>query len=317
MIGFLVAAPSAAEIPQPGSAIRAVLRSGWTTSLIAGCCAIVLGGLGRQAMSGDLLEEVSTDERLALFSNAVEQVGLSERLKDAGPLTLFVPSDQAMINEGSAFLLEGVLLTKSAAEQLADLVLHQIVPARRLTPDQLDGVDLPTLSGVPLRVDRPGKALLVGGWAVVTDRKEADNGIIYVIDRLLWPRDWRPDPDVAELVVKVHNPAKRAGMVPQELELKLGKSYRLLIENISHDTLYVRAPYFANDTFQTRLISMEAGDVGEKASAPPVKSNMPPGLRIPPGTLAKWEFSPVRAGRYRLECGTRGKGGPLADLVVK
>lgn len=96
-----------------------------------------------------------------------------------------------MINEGSAFLLGRVLLTKSNIERLADLVLHHIVPARRLTLDQLEGCDLPTLAHVSLRVDRLGKALVVGGWAVVTDRKVADNGIIYIIDRLLWPRDWQ------------------------------------------------------------------------------------------------------------------------------
>ncbi len=144
------------------------------------------------------------DSRLALFANAVEHAGLSENLKGSGPVTLFVPSDQAMVNEGSAFLLEGVLLTKAAAAQLADLVLHHIVPASLATPVRLDGVDLPTLAEVPLRVDRVGKGMLVGGWAVVTDRKVADNGVIYLVDRLLWPRDWHAKPNVAARALGDH-----------------------------------------------------------------------------------------------------------------
>ena len=52
-------------------------------------------------------------------------------------------------------------------------------------------MELPTQAKVPLRVDRVGKGVVVGGWAVVTDRKVADNGVVYVVDRLLWPRDWR------------------------------------------------------------------------------------------------------------------------------
>ncbi len=192
MMEFLVAASPAARIHQLGGAICAVLRTGKTISLVACLCALFLGGISPQAKSADLYQELAADDRLALFSNAVERAGLSETLKEAGPFTLFVPSDQAMINEGSAFLLERVLLTKSNTERLADLVLHHVVPARRLTPDQLDSVNLPTLADVPLRVDRLGKALVVGGWAVVTDRKVADNGIIYIIDRLLWPRDGRP-----------------------------------------------------------------------------------------------------------------------------
>ncbi len=139
------------------------------------------------------------DSRLALFANAVERAGISERLEEAGPFTLFVPSDQAMINEGSAFLLERVLLMKSAAGQLADLVLHHIAPVGLATPVRLAGVDLPTLANVPLRVERVGKGMLVGGWAVVTDRKVADNGIIYIVDRLLWPRDWQSNRNMAEL----------------------------------------------------------------------------------------------------------------------
>ncbi len=192
MIKFLVAALSTARIGESGGAIRAALRIGKTISL-AGCLgALTLGGPSHPAKSADLYQEMAADDRLALFSNAVERAGLSERLKETGPFTLFVPSDQAMVNEGSAFLLERVLLTKSNAGHLANLVLHHVVPARRLTPDQLDSVNLPTLADVPLRVDRLGKALVVGGWAVVTDRKVADNGVIYIIDRLLWPRDGRP-----------------------------------------------------------------------------------------------------------------------------
>ncbi len=191
MMEFLLAALSAARIRRPGSAICGVVRTRKTISVVACLGALFLGGLSLQARSAGLYQEVAADDQLALFSNAVERAGLSESLEEAGPFTLFVPSDQAMINEGSAFLLERVLLTKSNAEHLADLVLHHIVPARRLTPDQLDSVELPTLAGVSLRVSRVGSGMVVGGWAVVTDRKVADNGVIYIIDRLLWPRDWQ------------------------------------------------------------------------------------------------------------------------------
>lgn len=197
MMDFLVAALSATRIRHPGSAICTILRSRETISLVAYLGALFSSGLSIQANSADLYQEVAADHRLALFSNAVERAGLSETLSETGPFTLFVPSDQAMINEGSAFLLERVLLTKSNTERLADLVLHHVVPGRRLTPVQLDNVELPTLAGVPLHVARVGNGMVVGGWAVVTDRKVADNGVIYVIDRLLWPRAWQSDRQVA------------------------------------------------------------------------------------------------------------------------
>ncbi len=173
--------------------MRSKLLAGKTIAIAACLWVPLLFGLSPHARSANLYQTVSAEKELSLFSNAVEQAGLSDKLKEAGPITLFIPSDQAMANEGSAFLLEGVLLTRSAAGQLTDLVLHHIVPAECLTADQLDSVVLPTLANVPLSVVRVGSGVVVGRSAVVTDRKVADNGIVYVIDRLLWPRDWQAE----------------------------------------------------------------------------------------------------------------------------
>ena len=168
---------------------QTVARTGKMISLVGCLIALILGGTGIPAKSADLYEEVTADERLTLFANAVNQASLSDMLKQEGPFILFVPSDQAMTDEGSAFLLDSVLLTKSNAGRLRDLVSYHIVPSAQSTGNAASDVDPPTMAGVPLRVDRLGKALVVGEWAVVTDRKVADNGIIYIIDRLLWPRN--------------------------------------------------------------------------------------------------------------------------------
>ena len=168
---------------------QSVARTGKAISLAVCLSALILGGTGTQAKSADLYDEVTADERLTLFANAIDRAGLSDMLKQEGPFILFVPSDQAMTDEGSAFLLDSVLLTKSNAGRLKDLVSYHIVPSAQSTGNAAHDVDLPTMAGVTLRVDRLGKALVVGGWAVVTDRKVADNGIIYIIDRLLWPRN--------------------------------------------------------------------------------------------------------------------------------
>jgi len=54
-------------------------------------------------------------------------------------------------------------------------------------------VQLQTLANVSLDVTRVGTGIIIGRHAVVTGRIVADNGIAYVIDRLLWPRESKWD----------------------------------------------------------------------------------------------------------------------------
>ena len=172
---------------------QSVARTGKAISLAVFLSAIILGGTGTQAKSANLYEEVTSDERLTLFANAIDRAGLSDMLKQEGPFILFVPSDQAMTNEGSAFLLDSVLLTKSNAGRLKDLVSYHIVPSAQSTGNAATGNavndgNLPTMTDAPIHMARLGAARVINGWAVVTDRKETDNGVLYVVDRLLSPR---------------------------------------------------------------------------------------------------------------------------------
>jgi uncharacterized surface protein with fasciclin (FAS1) repeats len=163
-------------------------RQAVKATFIAGTLSAIFSGVTTgPSTAASLYEEVAADKRLTLFAGAMEQAGTSHILKQEGRYILFVPSDQAMTNEGSAFLLSGVLLTPSNAERLRDLVSYHIVPADGLNADEIDDENLATMRGVPVHIARYGDARMVNGWAAVTERKEADNGVIYIVDRLLIP----------------------------------------------------------------------------------------------------------------------------------
>lgn len=155
------------------------------------CCvgALLLMAPGLPATAANLYDEIRKDSRLALFTRAVEQAGFTEALQRNGPFILFLPSDKGMTVEGSAFLLHDVLLKPSNAERLVDLIRHHVVPAAQAKLDTKPLANVPTLANAPLSVDRHGDTVIVGGRAIVMDRVEADNGVIYVVDRLLWPRE--------------------------------------------------------------------------------------------------------------------------------
>jgi uncharacterized surface protein with fasciclin (FAS1) repeats len=94
-------------------------------------------------------------------------------------------------------LLENVLLSKRNRQRLKHLLSYHVIPDIRLVPDSIDGsIELTTLSGRVLPVVRSGLSLSVvstSATAVVTRRIEVDDGVIFVVDRLLWP-DWRTWP---------------------------------------------------------------------------------------------------------------------------
>ena len=160
-----------------GSSWMRVLFTAITTSLAG------------QAICEDLSEAISLDERTKLFANAVARAGLNDMLRQPGPFIVFVPSDKALTDEGSAFLLNGVLLSESNAGRLADLVRHHVVRSSDQTVKLSIDLELQTLANVPLDVARVGTGIVVGRHTVVTGRLIADNGIAYIVDRLLWPRE--------------------------------------------------------------------------------------------------------------------------------
>jgi uncharacterized surface protein with fasciclin (FAS1) repeats len=172
--------------------------------------AAITTGLPGQVIAADLSQTISLDERMSLFARAVAKSGLDEKLKEPGPFIVFIPSDKAMTNEGSAFLLNGVLLTEPNAGRLADLVRHHVVRASRRTLELAGDIELQTLANVPLNVARVGTGIIVGRRAAVTDRLVADNGVAYIVDRLLWPRDLKWEPDASS----VSQPPPHVGRVP-------------------------------------------------------------------------------------------------------
>ena len=127
-----------------------------------------------------------------LFSTALKKAGLWDRITSEEGITLFVISDKAMRDEGSAFLLEKVLLTRHNQQRLRNLMLYHVYFGTPLRSDNIQReVRLGAETGPCLSVSKSGRGIRVGPEAVVTDVKQVNSGIIYVIDRLLW-QPWQP-----------------------------------------------------------------------------------------------------------------------------
>jgi uncharacterized surface protein with fasciclin (FAS1) repeats len=193
-----------AEIVRAGARIvTAVLSSAVAKRrhLLGVLIGVSLGLLPRTSVALPIKETIDTDE-FKVFSSALKKTGLWDRITSEDGITLFVVSDKAMRDEGSAFLLEKVLATRYNQQRLLKLMSYHVYFGTPLFPGNIQReVKLNSGSGSCLSVYRSGTGIRIGPEAVVTDVKVVDGGIIYVIDRLLW-QPWKDEANCRELVAK-------------------------------------------------------------------------------------------------------------------
>jgi uncharacterized surface protein with fasciclin (FAS1) repeats len=193
-----------AEIVTAGAGVvTAVLSSAVTKRrhLLGVLIGVSLGLLPRTSVAHPINEVIDTGE-FKIFSAALKKGGHWDRITSGNGVTLFVVSDKAMRDEGSAFLLEKVLVTKYNQQRLTKLMSYHAYFGAPLFPDAIQHeVKLDPGTGSCLSVSRSGTGIRVGPEAVVTDVKLVDNGIIYVVDRLLW-QSWNDEENCRELLAE-------------------------------------------------------------------------------------------------------------------
>lgn len=140
--------------------------------LVAGCDA------SDPPSDGTLAARFEDSARYDDLATVVETAGLTARLAEAGPFTVFAPTNEAFEALGDG--LVGAVLTPAQRTLLTRLLAHHIVP-RELTGDDLaDGATFTTLAGTTLTVERTGPAVFVNG-VPVSDEPEvvATNGVAF------------------------------------------------------------------------------------------------------------------------------------------
>jgi uncharacterized surface protein with fasciclin (FAS1) repeats len=136
--------------------------------------------------SKTVLENITTDSSYTIFDAALDSTGLDETLSQSGPFTIFAPT-----NEGFRKLPPGIYesLMQTRKRDLANILSYHIVASSIKTKDLRDGQKLRTLAGEELIVTLRKDKVMVNGIVVVNPDIESSNGIIYVINDILFPRN--------------------------------------------------------------------------------------------------------------------------------
>jgi uncharacterized surface protein with fasciclin (FAS1) repeats len=138
--------------------------------------------------SGDSITDIAaSNEDFSTLVAALQAAGLDSALAEGGPYTVFAPTN-------NAFAATLNLLGISAADLLADtelltsILLYHVV-AGEVTSDMVVGLDsAETLNGAMIHIGSgPTGVQLNGAANVIATDIQASNGVIHVIDGVIFP----------------------------------------------------------------------------------------------------------------------------------
>lgn len=133
----------------------------------------------------NIIDIMTTQTQFTTFSAALQHTALRDLLKEAGPYTVFAPTDDAFDNlpQGAVNrLLED-------PEKLTAILAYHIVSGRFTSADAARlSSSVTTLEGSDLRVATTPH-LTVNGASVMQSELLADNGVIHAINQVLIPLD--------------------------------------------------------------------------------------------------------------------------------
>lgn len=165
----------------------------------------------------DLADTMAADSRFSTFLDLVTRASVVEQFKGAAPMTVFVPANDSFNRSVPAGLLAelvrpgGTTGGNAPDPRLRDLINFHVVRGRYLTEAFTRGTvtDLQTVNGAPLRMNAQAGIMELapaaapgartGGFGaaglqvqnqtakIVQADIMASNGVIHVIDRVLFP----------------------------------------------------------------------------------------------------------------------------------
>ena len=117
---------------------------------------------------------------------AVKAAGLVDALSNAGPFTVFAPTNAAF-DKLPAGTVEGLLKPEKKEDLKGILEYHTYVGT--LKPEYFqDGQEFEQVSGQKIKISKNGDKILVNGKAEIVASIPTSNGIIHVINEVLLPQ---------------------------------------------------------------------------------------------------------------------------------
>jgi uncharacterized surface protein with fasciclin (FAS1) repeats len=146
----------------------------------------IVASVETTAKGSTIAANLMNDSAYTTFAQALRSTGLMEMLTKPGPFTLFAPTNHAFSK-----LPEGTLESwmKTRKKEFANIMSYHIVAGAIKMNTTKRNEKLKTVAGEELILALRDKKTSVNGIKIIYPHIEANNGIIYGIDEILFPKD--------------------------------------------------------------------------------------------------------------------------------
>lgn len=176
--------------------------------LVASLCLTTVSGY-----SADIVDTAIKAGTFKTLAAALQAADLVTTLKGSGPFTVFAPTDEAFAKLPESAIQS--LLKPENKGKLAGILTYHVVAGKVFAKQVVSMKGSKTINGQRVDIKSADSIVMVDGAKVVVTDIECDNGIIHVIDSVLFPSD-RTIPEVAMEAGKFTTliaAAKAAGIV--------------------------------------------------------------------------------------------------------
>ena len=143
-------------------------------------------GFTAPAQAETLVDVICNEGNFSMLLEALESTGMMDTLSSSGPYTLLAPTDEAFEKLNPNALR--IMFQYSYKEELAEILQYHVIHGEltdTAVRDQGESVD--TMLGQAILISENEGVFLNDEAKVVKSNRLADNGIVHVIDMVMFP----------------------------------------------------------------------------------------------------------------------------------
>lgn len=137
-----------------------------------------------QTLKRNIFETAKSSGGFTTLLAAIEAAGLKQTLATEGPFTVFAPNDEAF----KKIPAETIQQLLKDQDQLTQVLTFHVLSGKHAASEVVKLSQVKTLQGSVLPVKVSGSNVFIGDAKVVTTDLECENGIVHVIDSVLFPQ---------------------------------------------------------------------------------------------------------------------------------
>jgi uncharacterized surface protein with fasciclin (FAS1) repeats len=143
---------------------------------------LALTGCATMSAPSTVVDAAVSKPELSTLAKLIQDAGLTETLRGAGPFTVFAPTDEAFKAVPAATMAQ----LASNRDLLRSVLTYHVVPGK-VTAAEVKTGPAKTVQGADIPLSRAGTFVTVDEAMVTQADVSTGNGVVHVIDRVLMP----------------------------------------------------------------------------------------------------------------------------------